>query len=143
MAVALALQPPAQFDPHGNANTVNQRWTKWVKSFETFIVAAGCKDDEQKRQAFLHCAGESVQEIFSTLPDTGNSYNDAKVKLNEYFLPKQNVPYNRHVFRLTDQASDETIAQFVTRLRTLSIGCDFGDNLDDFLRDQVIEKCTS
>ena len=32
---------------------------------------------------------------------------------------------------------------FVTRLRTLSKTCDFGEQIDEAIRDQVIDKCVS
>lgn len=143
MAVAISLTPIPNFDPHGEANSVFHRWEKWTRSFDTFAIATGCTNDAQKRQLLLHCAGSDVQDIFYTLTETGTSFAEAKSKLDEYFAPKKNVPYNRHMFRQASQGTDESVNQFVTRLRTLSIGCDFGNNLEDFLRDQVIEKCTS
>ena len=143
MAVAIALAAPLPFDPHGEPATVNQRWIAWLQSLEIFITASGVTNAAQQRAVLLHCAGPQVRTIFNTLPDTGNDYTTAKTKLNEYFAPIQNVPYNRHMFRQAVQKPDETVAQFITRLRDLSIGCDYGDNLEDFLRDQVIEKCTS
>ena len=33
------------------------------------------------------------------------------------------------------------MAQFVTRLRQLANLCEFGDHIDDFIRDQVIDNC--
>lgn len=32
---------------------------------------------------------------------------------------------------------------FVSKLKQLAVTCDFGDHKDDFIRDQVIDKCTS
>ena len=89
-----------------------------------------------------YCFSSDVQDIFDTLADTGNTYDIAKTKLEAHFKPKQNVPYNRHVFRQAQQTADETVPQFVTRLKKLAIGCSY-DTADDFIRDQVIEKCRS
>ena len=139
MAVAISVPPVPNFDVHGDITTVHHRWQKWVRCFETFSVAAGCTHDAQKRQ---YSCFYTVRDIFETLPDTGNTYDEVKVKLENYFKPKANVPYNRHVFRQSEQNSEESVAQFVTKLRKLAIGCSF-DSADDFIRDQVIEKCTS
>ena len=38
---------------------------------------------------------------------------------------------------------DESMDVFVTRLRTLSKTCDFGEQLDEAIRDQAIDKCVS
>ena len=143
MAVAISVTPVATFDPHGEPTSVNQRWIKWVRNFETFAIASGCTEDGQKRQLFLHCAGPDVQDILETLTDTGNTFAQAKTKLDNYFKPKDNIPYNRHLFRQCGQQPDETIAQYVTRLRKLAASCNFADAKDDFIRDQVVEKCKS
>lgn len=41
------------------------------------------------------------------------------------------------------QNNSEPIEQFVTRLRKLSLYCEYGDKTDEHIRDQVIASCTS
>ena len=53
------------------------------------------------------------------------------------------MPYKRHLFHTTDQFSSETINQYVTKLRQRAEYCDFGTNIDEQIRNQVIEKCLS
>ena len=53
-----------------------------------------------------------------------------------------NLPFERHLFRKMEQAQNETVDQFVSRLRQKAISCRFG-NIDEAIRDQVIEKCRS
>ena len=57
-----------------------------------YVGASGVTDDTQKRQLLLHCAGESVQDIFFTLADTGNTYESAKAKITAYFTPVKTHP---------------------------------------------------
>lgn len=40
-----------------------------------------------------------MQDIFLTFTDTGDDYDGALNKLTEYFAPKKNIPFERHVFR--------------------------------------------
>ena len=63
--------------------------------------------------------------------------------LDDYFIPKANVPFERHLSRQIAQEMGETVDQFVCRLRQRAASCDFGDNEDDYIRDQVIDKCHS
>ncbi|XP_064611749.1 glycoprotein 3-alpha-L-fucosyltransferase A-like [Liolophura sinensis] len=63
-------------------------------------------------------------------------------KLDEYFLSKKNVRYERYRFKDANQQAGETIAQFVTRLRSIAITCEFPDP-DDAIADQVMDKCRS
>ena len=63
--------------------------------------------------------------------------------LHDYFIPKANVPFEIHLFRQIAQEMGETVDELVCRLRQRAASCDFGDNEDDYIRDQVIDKCHS
>ena len=47
------------------------------------------------------------------------------------------------MLRKEAQKESESTGQFVTRLRQLAILYEFGDQVDDFIRDQVIDNCRS
>ena len=86
-----------------------------------------------------------VQEIYFTLAaDAESGSFEATVKvLDDFFVLKTNVPFERHLFRQTVQESGETVDQLVCRLRQRAINCEFGKNENDYIRDQVIDKCYS
>ena len=44
------------------------------------------------------------------------------------------------MFRKACQNDEESVAQYVTRLRQLAHLCAFGDQVDDFISDQVIDN---
>ena len=92
----------------------------------------------------LHLAGAEVQDIFFTMDETANDggYDGVVNKLNAYFTPQTNIPYERHVFRQAEQTQGESIDGFVRGLKKLAATCEFGDKRDDFKRDQVIVKCS-
>ena len=93
----------------------------------------------------LHLAGPDVQEIFSTLPDTGEAtdYAATVTALNGYFLPKVNAAFARQKFHRLQQKEGETVLQFVTRLRKEEKDCTFGADFDNQIRDAVLCKCRS
>ena len=93
----------------------------------------------------LHLAGTDVQDIFYTLPNTGDAkdYKKAVDALNAYFVPKVDTTYPRHCFRQLTQAHGETIRQFATRLRREAKYCDYGADTDNQIRDEILCKCTS
>lgn len=142
MAQALQISCPASFNAKSGPTSLGSRWTKWVSGFNTYLLAAGVANDEQKRALLLHCAGESVQEIFDALPNTGGTYEEALNALDTYFKPRQNKHFERHKFRSCAQQGGETIDLYVTRLRTLAKICQFHDTQEEIV-DQVIEKCFS
>ena len=142
MAVPIHVTPIPPFDSHGELSSVAHRWQKWLKRFNLFADASGCKNDKQKRQLPLHTAGSDVQGNFYKLTETGTDYKTAAEKLSQYFTPRKNTSYNRHKFRQEKQKEGETVAQFVTRLRQLAALCDFpDDSVDSFIRDQLIDNC--
>lgn len=65
-------------------------------------------------------------------------YDSLKELLSNYINPKPNLLTERYKFKERKQGSDETIHQFVTSLKKLSQFCEFGVNLDDSLRDQLV-----
>ena len=109
------------------------------------VDGKGVTDIDQKRSLLLHCAGMDVQDVFYTLAaGTGDdAYEKAKDALNTYFNPLSNVPFERHQFRTTAQKENETIEQYIVRLRQKAESCEFGnaDAVDIQIRDQIVEKC--
>ncbi|CAC5405118.1 unnamed protein product [Mytilus coruscus] len=143
MAKLLDLPTVQSFDCNGEQSSLSQRWTKWKKSFEYYMTASGVSEGGQKRALLLHLIGQDAQDIFETFTDTGDSFEDAVVKFDQYFLPKKNQPVERHVFRKCKQNENESIDSYVTRLKNLAKTCDFGTMLNDAIRDQVIDMCYS
>lgn len=58
-------------------------------------------------------------------------------------MKKRNVTFERHMFRGLQQGPTEKVEQFVLRMRQQAQKCDIRDQLDDNLKDQLIEKCLS
>lgn len=131
------------FDPH-NSSVSSQSWNKWLRAFELYAAGRGVRDTEQKKALLLHCAGTAVQDIFFTLElkQGADAYERATKTLNSHFQTKVNVPYERYCFRQLSQDNDESVEEFITRLRQQAALCEFA-NVDEQIRDQVIEKCKS
>ena len=109
------------------------------------INPANNNNRQRRRALLLHSAGPEVQDIFATLPDTGEpkDYDMAVAALNNYFVPKKNTPYARHLFRAIRQNSGETVTQFYTRLLKAVKDCDYGVDADNQIRDQILSQSKS
>ncbi len=125
-----------EFDPHSDPTSLAVRWNEWLTRFKRYVIGFDIKDKTRKRALLLYLAGPKVEKIFSTLTYT------AEAKLTAYFAPKENVLYERHVFRQAKQETEETIDHFYTRLRHLASTCDF-TNLEEEIKTQLVEKCSS
>ena len=69
-----------KFDCYGDQTNVGTRWTKWLQSFELFVDSLGIpiagssdKNKQRRRAQLLHHAEPDVQDIFSTLENTGEA----------------------------------------------------------------------
>ena len=134
--------PP--LDISGDPAALATKWKRWKRGFEYFLKGKGVQSGTQKRALLLHLAGSEVQDIFETLADTGtdDQYEVAVTKLDDHFTPQKNIPFERHVFRQLKQEENESTDQYITRLRQKAVYCNF-DNVDECIRDQVIDKCRS
>ena len=106
-------------------------------AFQLYVLGKGITNDSQKRGLLLHTAGLDVQEVYFTLVPDGAETNYAETfkVLDDYFIPKANVPFERHLFRQISQSSEETVDQFVCRLRQRAASCEFGEREDEYIRD--------
>ena len=109
------------------------------------INEENANNKQRIRALLLYLAGPDVQDIFSTLPDTGDAKDYKKVveALNAYFVPKVDATYARHSFRQLSQAPRETTRQFATRLRRAAKDCYYGAETDNQIRDEILCKCTN
>ena len=111
-----------------------------------FATGKGVKNVDQKKALLLHTAGLNVQDIYFTLTEEGGSdiYQKAMATLNKYFKPQANVPFERLCFRETRQLANETVEQFLTRLRQkpkpATATATETATVDEQIRDQVMSK---
>ena len=52
--------PPFSVNP---ADTASNRWEKWIRRLENFLIAKDINEDDRKRAMLLHYAGEEVFDL--------------------------------------------------------------------------------
>ena len=70
-------------------------------------------------------------------------YKKAEKALNDNFIAKVHSTYQNHVVRGMERQDGETVDQFVTRFKQVVKACDYGDQSDNQIRDQVVHRCKS
>ena len=94
----------------------------------------------------LHLAGIEVQDLYEDLVDPGPTASTDDVysvciwKITAYFQAKDNLPYERHVFRHMAPGAGETADKLLVHLRKQARNCNFGESLEENERDQLNEK---
>lgn len=131
-------------------------WEKWIRAFKIYIAAKEITDTERKRNLMLHFGGTELQEVFYNIPGADveydkNTKNDvfgiAVQKLEDYFIPKRNSTFERHLFRTMEIKDDENVHKFLVRMRHQASKCDFGETKQEILeinlKDKLIDACKS
>ena len=123
------------------AENVSMRWKKWKRAFNLYITAKNYTNDDRKVATLLYMSGFEVQELYySIVGDEQKNYKQCVEVLDNHFIPKSNVIFERYEFRQMNQDANETVDQFVCRLRKKAETCNF-DDVDNVIRDQLIDKC--
>lgn len=96
--------------------------------------------DMKRAHLLTHC-NEDAYKLFKNLgaptKPTEKSYDDLVKILSEHLKPIPSEVIERCTFNRAKQESNETIADFATRLRKLALNCQFTD-LNVALRDQLV-----
>ena len=100
---------------------------------------------DQKSQAirvatFRSVMGKDFLQIFLNLNfgDEEITITSSLSALEDYFLPKRNVVYERYVFNSCIQTPEETVDGYVNRLRKLASSCQFGTLTEEMIRDRLV-----
>lgn len=134
------LIPPFVEDAEGSTAL---RWEKWREHFDAYLTWKDVDDHEEKFKSLMLFGGPDVRKIISKIQIDedhvlGNRYQIATRMLDEYFVPRMSKAYERQKFRQMLPGSNEKLDTFIIRLKKQATYCDFGDQTDNMLVDQVI-----
>ena len=75
-----------------------------------------------------------VQENYFTLAADAESttFEETVKVLDDFSVPKANIPFEGPSFRQIVQESEETVDQFVCRLRQRAINCELSENKNNY-----------
>ena len=65
-------------------------------------------------------------------------YSALVKKIQEYFVPKLSIIIERFKFNTRVRQQGESVATYVAQLRQLTQYCEFGDSLEEMLRDRLV-----
>ena len=106
------------------------------------MAASGCgaeEDDKVKASILLHVIGEDALDIYNSFQlNDDASLDELMDKFEEYFVPKQNIIFERYKFFLCDQKQGVGFVQYLAELHTLSKTCEFGNLEDSLVRDKIV-----
>ena len=106
------------------------------------FVANGITDGAKKRAVFLSVIGASNYKLLSSLVAPAKpgekEYSALVDKLTEHFTPAPSEIVERYKFHTRFRKSGESVAAFVSELRSIAKFCNFGETLETMLRDRIV-----
>jgi len=124
-----------EFQP--DVETIKAYFERANVFFEANSIAA-----DKRVPVLLSAIGPKIYSLLRSLTSPAlpheKSFDELATILQSHFQPKPLLIAERFHFHRRDQAADESIAEYVAELRRLSTNCEFGDTLNDALRDRLV-----
>ena len=133
---------PHAYGSLGPYSSGKETWIAYCERLEQYFAANDIDDAGKQRAVLLsECGSETYQLIRSLVaPEKPkNKTFDALVKLvADHLTPPPSPIVQRFHFNTRTQKEGETVAAFLAELRRLSEHCEYGETLDDMLRDRLV-----
>ena len=111
-----------------------ESFTVYLERTKIFFVVNDIPADK-KVPVFLNSVGGTAYGVLRNLVAPNNpmdkTFDEIIAKLTEHYDPKPLIIVERYHFHKRNQASGESIAEYVAELRRLAAKCNFGTHLDD------------
>ncbi len=133
----LQVSPPEKFSFKADD------WPKWIKHFERFRIASGLETQAEENQvnALIYTMGEEAEDILTSLHlsvHEASDYETVKNSLNDHFVARRNVIFERAKFNQRQQHVGESVEHFITELHCLAEHCGYGQLHDEMVRDRLV-----
>ena len=123
-------------------NPQAEDWTIYAERLQHYLVANGVEDAGKKRAILLTVCGAPTYKLLRSLVEGGKvdekSYDELVKLLESHNSPKPSAIVQRFHFNSRVRAPGESIASYIAALRELALHCEYGDKLNEMLRDRLV-----
>ena len=132
------VQLPEKFD-----FSRQDEWPKWSRRFERFRQASGLskEDEESQINTLIYAMGDQADDVLNSFNLTTTqlkSYHTVKTRLDEHFVVRRNIIFERAKFNRRRQEEGETADTFITALHAMAEHCAYGTLKDEMIRDRIV-----
>ncbi len=128
-----------QYDPEV------EEWPQYVERLEHFFKANGIVGEanaDKRRSTFLTVVGPAPYKLLRSLlaptrPDE-KTFEQLAATLASHYSPAPSEVVQRFKFNTRTRSTGESVAAFVAELRRLAEFCNYGDKLNEMLRDRIV-----
>ena len=134
----IRLKSPGPFDTRKP-----DEWRRYIQRSEQFRVASGLAGEDEPRQVstLMYCMGEEADGILASTNVTAEErkvYKTVLSKLDGFLDVRRNVTFERARVNRRNKREGESAEQFITQLYALVETCEYGELIDDMLRDRIV-----
>ena len=126
-----------------------ENWKEFEDAWEDYMIATKLNQKtnttagkELVAATLGTVMGRECKKVMKSLPTLTNEDRKHPTRiveeLRKHFLPQRNVLYERFVFSTATQRIQETVDEFVVRLRQLAESCEFEQLKSSFIRDRLV-----
>lgn len=126
----------------GEFQESEETWTQYVERLEQYFEANEIEEASKRRAIFLSVCGRKTYALLRDLLQPKKpkdvELKDIFTELEKHYLPKPSVIVERFKFHSKVRGEGESVATFVAGLRKMTEHCEFGDSLEDMIRDRFV-----
>ncbi|XP_039887198.1 uncharacterized protein K02A2.6-like [Simochromis diagramma] len=124
------------FDPK------NQTWDEYTEILEQFFAANGIDDAEKQRAILISVVGAAtyslIRNLLSPAKPKDKTFQELVLLMKNHFDPKPSEIVQRYKFDSRSRKPNETVMEYVAELRRLAQDCNYGNTLQQMLRDRIV-----
>ena len=120
----------------GEFDAASEIWTEYVERLD---IANDITATEKKRAILISSVGRPTYHLMRSLTapikPKEKSFEELVELVTKHHNPPPSVTVQRHKFNTRVRQQGESVSEFLAALRTLAEYCEFGDSINDQLRD--------
>ncbi|KAF0301549.1 hypothetical protein FJT64_026204 [Amphibalanus amphitrite] len=115
----------------GGQATDGTDFEKWLRALERYMVAMDIQGPTRRCAVLLHLVGPDIADVSDSLPEEEaegpeeDEFTRLKRKLVRYLVPRNNVVAERGKFQGMTMEPEESLEDFLARLRTQILRCGY------------------
>ena len=117
-------------------------WVEYAERFKQYLIANKITEADRKRAVFLASIGRNAYRILRNLVTPAKpesvSFDDLLEAMQKHYRPAPSEIVERCKFHSRYRRPGESVATFVAELRNLSEFCNFGEKLEEMIRDRLV-----
>lgn len=125
----------------GEFDVVNGKWALYCDRLQMHFLVNGT-EEKLKIPTLISVIGDEAYELMVNLcspkKPSEMKYTEVVEIMQSHLQPKSSILSERYKFRQCRQRAGQSVAEFVTELKKLSRHCEFGENLNENMRDQFV-----